>query len=303
MNANKCGTNQIHLRSLAFICGSNAWFFENACIAARRRQNEHVSANATTRRWLTTAYRAGIDLVFPPQCVACSGDLADVDVAAPHDRQWRHSLCRQCDEQLELIDWPVCSRCAAPVPATDGVELACNHCRGDKLRFQRTLALGSYEGRLRQLVMRTKVDRHGAIAHALAELAWRRLQHQLLELKIDVVTAVPMHRWRRWQRGTNGPLHIAARLAEKLAVPCAGQMLRLVRNVPPQVGLSRPARFRNLAGEMAVGASYHLAAARVLIVDDILTTGATCSEAARVLLRAGAADVTVLVLARTPAGG
>lgn len=243
--------------------------------------------------WWREAISAGLDLLFPAKCIACHEDLGEQRRAA--------SICVECEDRLELIDWPVCPRCAAPVPSTNGVDLACNHCRGDKLRFQRTLALGSYEGLLRQLVMRTKADRQGVVTHALAELAWHRLREQLLELQIDVVTAVPMHRWRRWQRGANGPLQIAQRLAERLEVPCAGQMLRLVRNVPPQVGLSRPARFRNLAGEMAVGASYYLAAARVLIVDDILTTGATCSEAARVLRRAGAADVTVLVLARTPA--
>ena len=246
-------------------------------------------------QWWRHAICAGVDLLFPAKCIACRDDLGD--------ERRTSSICGECEERLEFVDWPVCPRCAAPVPSTNGVDLACNHCRGDKLRFQRTIALGSYEGLLRQIVMRTKADRSGVVTHALAELAWHRLGDQLLDLEIDVVSAVPMHRWRRWQRGVNGPLHIAQRLAERLQVPCAGQMLQLVRNVPPQVGLSRPARFRNLAGEMAVGASYHLAAARVLIVDDILTTGATCSEAARVLRRAGAADVTVLVLARTPAGG
>ncbi|QDT72295.1 ComF family protein [Lacipirellula limnantheis] len=245
--------------------------------------------------WWRDALSAGLDLVFPAKCIACYRDLAD--------GQRELSLCSDCETKLELIDWRVCPRCAAPVPSTNGVDLACNRCRGDKLRFDRAIALGSYEGLLRQLVMRTKADRQGVVTRALADLAWQRLREQLLALRIDVVTAVPMHRWRRWQRGANAPQMLARRLAERLEAPCAGEMLRLVRNVPPQVGLSRPARFRNLAGEMAVGASYYLAAARVLIVDDILTTGATCSEAARVLRRAGAADVTVLVLARTPAGG
>jgi ComF family protein len=245
-------------------------------------------------RW-HDAVSAGLNLLFPMRCVACQADLAAGERESP--------ICARCEERLELIEWPVCPRCAAPVPSTGSVDLSCNHCRGDKLRFDRCLALGSYEGLLRQLVMRTKADRQGVVTHALADLAWRRLGRQLRELQIDVVTAVPMHRWRRWQRGADAPRMIARKLAEKLQVPCAGEMLRLVRNVPPQVGLSRPARFRNLAGEMAVGASYHLAAARVLIVDDILTTGATCSEAARVLRRAGAADVTALALARTPSGG
>jgi len=212
-------------------------------------------------------------------------------------------LCGDCRDKLPLIDWPVCSRCAAPVPEVEGVQLACSHCRADKLRFNGTIALGSYEGLLRQLVMRIKTDRDELIARTLVELAWRELEPALRNLQSDQIAAVPMHPWRRWRRGTNPPRTIAERLAEKLGVPAAGRMLRLKRNVPAQVGLSRPARFRNVAGEMAVRASYPLKGAHVLVVDDVLTTGATCSEAARVLRRAGAADVSVFVLARTPADG
>jgi predicted amidophosphoribosyltransferase len=217
-----------------------------------------VNPPTATRRWLSTACRAGLDLVFPPRCIACSSDLIEAGTAESV-ASFQRRLCQDCERRLELTDWPVCPRCAGPVPAAAGVELACNHCRGDKLRFDRTIALGAYEGHLRQLVMRSKVDRRGVVAHALAELAWRRLGGRLQALKIDVVVPVPMHRWRRWQRGVNGPQQVAARLAEKLKAPCADRMLRLVRNVPPQVGLSRPARFRNLAGEMVVSSSYHLA--------------------------------------------
>jgi ComF family protein len=244
--------------------------------------------------WLERTRGASLNLLFPPRCVACSGEL--------EGGAGEVMLCQGCREKLPLIDWPVCSRCAAPVPEANGVRLECNHCRGDKLRFERAIALGSYEGLLRQLVMRMKTDRNELIAQTLTELAWHKLGTELAALGVDVVTAVPMHPWRRWQRGTNPPRAIAERLAEKLRVPAAGGMLRLRRNVPAQVGLSRPARFRNVAGEMAVRTTYHLASAHVLLVDDILTTGATCSEAARVLRRAGAAEVSVFVMARTPDG-
>jgi ComF family protein len=182
------------------------------------------------------------------------------------------------------------------------VELDCNHCRGDKLRFERTIALGAYEGPLRQLVMRMKIDRSELIAGTLVELAWQEKHQELANLNVDVVTTVPMSLRRRWQRGTNPPRAMAEKLAEKLGVPAAGGMLRLKRNLPPQVGLSRPARFRNVAGEMALRPTYYLQAAHVLVVDDILTTGATCSEAARVLRRAGAERVSIFVIARTPSG-
>jgi ComF family protein len=236
-----------------------------------------------------------MDLLFPPRCISCTAELADDhgDVM----------LCASCRAKLQLIDRPVCERCAAPVPEANGVRLDCSHCRGVKLRFTRAIAVGSYEGLLRQLIMRMKTDRSELVARTLIELAWHELKHRLAALNIDVVASVPMDPWRRWRRGANPPRSMAERLAEKLGVPAAGDMLRLLRSVPAQVGLSRPARFRNVAGEMAVRTAYHLEAAHVLLVDDILTTGATCSEAARALRRAGADQVSVFVLARTPAEG
>jgi predicted amidophosphoribosyltransferase len=86
-----------------------------------------------------------------------------------------------------------------------------------------------------------------------------------------------------------------------LGKPAAGSLLTLVRNVSPQIGLSRRGRFLNMSRTMAVRPTYSLQAAHVLLVDDILTTGATASEAARAMKQAGAKEVTVLVLARTPA--
>jgi predicted amidophosphoribosyltransferase len=249
----------------------------------------------TLAGWLGRTRAAAVELLFPPRCGACSGELAE-----DHGREL---VCRECRDELRLIDWPVCPRCAAPTPEADGVALSCSHCRHAKLRFDRALALGSYEGLLRTWIMRMKSDRRGLATRILCDLAWQRLGDQLAALDADVVAAVPMHPWRRWRRGVNPPGEFAEQMARKLSVPAAGGLLRAVRNIPPQIGLSRPARFRNVAGEMAVRPGYLLQAAHVLLVDDILTTGATASEAARALKGAGAAQVTVLVLARTPADG
>jgi ComF family protein len=245
--------------------------------------------------WWRRTHAAAVDLLFPPRCGACGGDMAD---AAGDDL-----VCHACRGELQFIDWPVCERCAAPVPTAGGATLDCMYCRGARLKFDRTIALGSYDGLLRQWILRMKEDRSRLAARGLCELAWQRCGDQLRQTPFDVVAAVPMHAWRRWQRGVNPPADVAERLARKLGVPAAPWMLRTRRNIPPQIGLSRPGRFRNVAGEMALRSGYSLQAAHVLVVDDILTTGATASEAARVLKQAGAARVTVFVLGRTPAGG
>lgn len=255
-----------------------------------------VMQAASLKRWLSQSRQAAIDLMFPPQCGACSADL-------PQSAS-REIVCDDCrDELTALTAGPVCARCAARVPSVGDVELACSHCRAAKLKFDRTWALGSYEGLLRQWIMRMKADRSGLATRMLCELAWQKLGDELSALGVDVVANVPMHPWRRWQRGVNPPRDFAEQIARKLGAPAAPGLLRQVRNIPPQIGLSRPARFRNVAGEMVVPPAYHLQSAHVLLVDDILTTGATASEAARALRRAGASSVSVLVLGRTPAEG
>lgn len=243
-------------------------------------------------RWVQSARQTALDLLLPPRCGSCA-------VALPDDIR-PVELCDDCREQLALIEWPVCPRCAALVPVAEGVPLACPHCREAKLRFDRTLALGSYEGLLASLIKRMKADRSEVVVRTLAALAWETLAAELTALNVDVVTAVPMF-WRtRWRRGINPPRVLAEQTAARLGVCAAGDMLRQVRDVSPQIEFSRQGRFQNMHKVMTVRPGYILDAAHVLLVDDILTTGATASEAARALLAAGAAKVSVLVLARTP---
>jgi predicted amidophosphoribosyltransferase len=245
------------------------------------------------RRTLQRARGSALDLLFPPRCGACGGEAPETTGPV--------MLCAACRGDLRLTDWPVCQRCAAPVPEGGGGSPSCPVCRAAKLKFDRTLSLGSYEGLLARWVARMKADRTGFAARGLVELAWERLGADLQGLSVDVVTAVPMSLWKRWQRRVNPPRDVGEQVARRLGRPAGGGMLRLVRNVSPQIGLSRRGRFLNMARTMAVRPGYSLQAAHVLLVDDILTTGATASEAARALKHAGAAEVTVLVLARTPA--
>jgi len=110
---------------------------------------------------------------------------------------------------------------------------------------------------------------------------------------------VPMHWRRRWQHGTNSAALLAEQLARRLRVPLAVGLLRRDRNTLPQFSLPPSERPANVRSAFSVRPSYHLDRACVLVVDDILTTGATCSEASRVLRRAGATHVAVAVVGRT----
>jgi ComF family protein len=236
-----------------------------------------------------------LDLAFPPACVACH-----VDLTAGESGIDRLPLCGECLEKVSLFEGPACARCGAPIGATaTAVADRCPKCRGSSLRFDRSVALGEYAGLLRQWLLRAKRSEGDALSMAIAQLIWQRRHERLKEFAPDVVVPVPMHWRRRWQHGTNSAAIMAETLARRMHVPLAVGLLRRKRNTPPQFALPPSGRRANVRGAFALRAGYHLDNARVLLVDDILTTGATCSEAARALKRSGAAQVAVVVAGRT----
>jgi predicted amidophosphoribosyltransferase len=247
---------------------------------------------ATWRRraacWLRNAARATFDLGFPPRCAACGSDIS------PRDAE--RGCCAACQRQL-AVDWDgACPRCAAPQGAEIGP--CCGACRAEPPAFDRVWPLGRHAGLLQQVVWRAKEEASEQTAAALVRLWWWKWGERWQRHPPDVVACVPSHPWRRWKRGADAPRALAEGLAARGGVPFAPGLLRKTRLDPPQKGLSRDARRANVRGGVALAAGFELPTAHVVLVDDVLTTGATCHEAARVLKKAGAAEVTVAVLAR-----
>jgi len=195
------------------------------------------------------------------------------------------------------VNWPVCKRCAASVPEHLATQEDCPRCRQEQWRFDDVLAFGKYEGLLRDLVLRMKSDRSEHVANCLGKLMASHFQETITLNRPDVVVPIPSTTWRRLTRGTNSAAALAEVVGRALKIPVEDLLSR--RNSRHQLGLSRTGRIRNMRGGLAVRAGYHLKARGVLVIDDVLTTGATCSEAARVLKRGGAGHVTVLVAGRT----
>jgi ComF family protein len=137
------------------------------------------------------------------------------------------------------------------------------------------------------------------VAEAMGELLCQRRGDYIRALRPNLIVPVPMHWRRRWVRKMNSPDILADRIGRLLQVPCRDRLLRLNRNIKPQKGLSRCDRRKNMVGAFRLARGYDIKGARVLLVDDVLTTGATCDEAAKTLKGAGAASVVVTVLART----
>lgn len=233
--------------------------------------------------------RAGTDLLFPAACAGCGDELEHTP---------RSMFCDDCLAEACLLSGPVCLRCGAPVPGQSD-RAPCYRCQETKLWFDATIALGEYEGRLRDWLLAMKDRRAESLALAVGELFWERAEERLTRLEFDVVVPVPMHWRRRLARGTNSPAILAERLAERLRVPMAADLLRRTRHTPPQFSLPPSERAANVRNAFEVRTGYHLNEARVLVVDDIFTTGSTCSSAAKALKKTGADYVAVAVAART----
>lgn len=238
-----------------------------------------------------------LDVLYPPRCAYCDADLPSA--AGP-------MFCDACRRNLALAAIPRCLRCGAARPASrserEGMPQpapadGCRRCRGRDFAFQGVACLGVYEGELQAAVLRTKHHQQDRLTRQLAELLWDCRADEIRAFQAEVVAAVPMHWTRRIHRGANGPDAIAEVLAARLGVP-AVPLLRRVRRTQRQGSLPRVERLRNMKNAFGARRRCRCAGARVLLADDIMTTGATCGEAARLLLRMGAAAVAVAVLAR-----
>lgn len=223
-----------------------------------------------------------LDLIYPPRCAACGDRMAE---AAP--------LCSGCAPALVPVPEPWCGRCGVPVEG----EGDCGRCRLHPPPFAEAHAAFAFAGAIREAVTRFKYLDAPHLAGPLAALSWPALAGALA--RCDAVVPAPLHRDRLRRRGYDQALLLAeawARLAHK---PC-WEPLERIRATERQVGAGAAARLENLAGAFAVRGQRGrwVAGARLLLVDDVITTGATLRAAAHALVSAGAARVTVAAVAR-----
>lgn len=245
------------------------------------------------RRHLATWGGALRDLVYPPQCLSCLAPLEELGPVR---------FCPLCVEGIEPFSEPLCERCGAPRGHQLPDNRSCSHCRHLRFRFDRAVALGEYNGLLRQLVLQTKRPTGELAALGLARMLMERHGKSLREERVDLVCPVPSHWRRRLVRRAAGPDLIGEVVAQQLGAPLVTTLVRRARSTTPQFQVPVSRRKSNVRRAFTLRWGHTLQSAHVLLVDDILTTGSTCGEIARVLKRAGAARVAVAVLARSFAG-
>ena len=243
------------------------------------------------RRAVAEVARNLVRLVYPNMCLVC--DAPEGDAGA-----YRHGLCNDCRAAVTTDPFDACSWCAQTVgPHTDTTH-GCAECRGTALGFERAFRLGPYGEKLRTAVLRTKFLAGEGLADLLGRMFAECRGEAIRATAIDLVVPVPLHWWRKWTRGYNQSEAFGRELASGLKLPFVPRLLRRVRWTPQQVQPTREARRENVKGAFRVARGARLAGKTVLLTDDVMTTGSTVGEAARVLRAAGADRVIVAVLAR-----
>ena len=228
-------------------------------------------------------------VVYPPFCLVCDVDLEDPD----------ESFCAGCLAEMMRVGESACQRCALRVGSFVATSHGCLACRRQNHRFDAAIRLGIYEGKLRETCLSFKSVHNELLGPALTRLFLRYQGEFLRSVHPDMVVAVPLHFVRHFRRGFNQAESLARCLAAELQLPHRSRILKRVRRTRPQSELKRDERRENVHGAFRARPAADLKEATVLLVDDILTTGATCSDAARALKAAGAARVVVAVVARS----
>jgi predicted amidophosphoribosyltransferase len=199
-----------------------------------------------------------IDLIFPPHCSFCGTPFATDDTA---------EICPDCLRNIRFISPPICPKCGFPFLMGIGEDHLCGQCLRRQWHFGSAKALGLYEGAIREAIHQLKYRGKSFLAKSLAGLLDRGYPF------IDYI-------------------------GRREGIPCRGFLLKKITWSPPQIDLSPREREKNVKGSFAVTDPGRVRGKRVLLIDDVMTTGSTVNECARELLKAGAGEVDVFTLAR-----
>jgi ComF family protein len=234
---------------------------------------------------------AALNALYPPTCLACRS------ATAVHG-----ALCSRCWSAMRFIERPFCERLGIPFEQDLGEGLLSPQAMADPPVFRRARAVARFEdGPARTLTHRLKYSDRAELAAPMAQWMARAGADVLAEA--DLLVAVPLHPFKLWRRRFNQAAALAKEVARAAGKPCDLSALERVKLTKSQVGLSRTQRAENVQGAFRVAAGAAVRGRKVVLIDDVLTSGATANAASRALLRAGASSIDVLVFARVVTGG
>lgn len=246
-----------------------------------------ASAMARGATLISDFGRGIVDMIYPPRCLACAEPTE-----APH------GLCAACWRDTHFIAGSACAKCGLPLVGEAAPGDVCDGCRRHPPAWDRGAAAVIYAGAGRRAILALK---HGDRLDTVGPLAgWMAAAGRELLAECDLIAPTPLH-WRRVvMRRYNQSAELAKRLSRLSGKPVAVDLLRRLRATVPQEGMTRRERAENQEGAYGIAPRWRgrVAGRNVMLVDDVLTSGATFSACAEALRAAGAARVDVLALAR-----
>lgn len=241
------------------------------------------------RPLVTAMLRPALDYALPPRCPGCGTIVAD-DFA----------FCLDCWSGMTFLGDPCCARCGVPFAQDQGEGAACGACLADPPPWDSARAVLAYGPVARTVALRLKYGRRVGLARLIARHMVRHVG-PVGEGAPPLIVPVPLHRWRLWGRGFNQSALIADHLGALTGLPVEKLALRRVRRTQPLRGMNGSQRAKVVRGAFAVAADHCFAGRRILLIDDVQTSGATAGACARALRQAGARDIRLLCWARVVA--
>lgn len=236
-----------------------------------------------------------VDWLYPPRCRACAEQFCGRD---------SEYFCAVCWDKIRLVGHPMCNICGRPFPDGSGEDHTCGVCLARPPYFVRAWAWACYpreeaeQHPLRQAVQKFKYGRKVSLGKPLGRLMARGCREFLRGCDADLIVPVPLHAKRLRWRGFNQALLLARHLSGAYGIAVDPFVLRRIKETPPQTQLNEEERRRNMRGAFALESRRSIEGRKVLLVDDVYTSGATVNECSRTLKRGGATKVFVVTLAR-----
>ena len=238
---------------------------------------------------LQKRFEIGLGFFYPETCQLCRAERATAKDGF---------VCPQCRSQVRFIEPPFCQRCGLPYPGDFTVPFECSNCRELELYFSSARSAVVAHNAVRELIHRYKYQRalwfEPFLAHLLLAQALPVLEHG----GWDFIVPVPLHPVKQREREFNQAQRLALRLSTASGIPLNSTWLKRIKSTATQTLLTRQQRASNMHGAFAICAGVRLNRERVVLVDDVFTTGATTNACAQVLRAAGAGDVCVWTVAR-----
>ena len=233
------------------------------------------------------------DTIFPPQCPACSDILRE---------QLLDIFCPECRRKIKFIDESICPVCGRPFFASAALSHICGDCLVRKPHFQVARSMAGFETIIMEAIHQFKYGHKLAVGEALGVLM-ANFSFPFFDCQgYDLMLPVPLHIKKLRERGFNQSLLLARQLANKWTIPVDFSLLKRQKFTLSQTGLNKKEREENIRGAFVVSDKKKVTGKKIILVDDVYTTGATLNECAKTLRKAGAVEVAVLTLARVIPG-